>query len=416
MVGVDAVDGPATAAAPWVVPPPLGTHTPAARGTVTSTLARLTPSDGWGQAALSLDAGRLSVISVSIDLDVPLQDVLNVFELGEPDGSSTDVEIELRDGPTLQLKLDSVTLADLIDRLTRDSQDPASPEGEAVAGDDPSGPAAAEEDRQGPANPESTPPSGGVTTTAPPPYLGPDRTSTSRASDALHSPDEFQAQAACPYCQTPADGELTECPSCRASHHRDCWVEGGGCAMVGCAQDTVSTSTSSPAWQPTPASASPGSGAGHLRPSPSSRSGAATPASLTSVITSPTTTPNPELVSMQRKGRAWPKLVVALLLVGLPIGAVAATANNWFEPIIGRLHTQEDLRNARVAARSDGRTEGYDEGYESGRVEGLEQGYDKGFQEGCVAVFEAADSTVLYDSFSLSYVVPTYVSRSDCYG
>jgi len=26
-----------------------------------------------------------------------------------------------------------------------------------------------------------------------------------------------------------------ECPSCGAAHHRDCWIENGGCVQFGCA-------------------------------------------------------------------------------------------------------------------------------------------------------------------------------------
>ena len=40
----------------------------------------------------------------------------------------------------------------------------------------------------------------------------------------------------CPYCRFPLkDGQDTEtCSACGAVHHGDCWLEGGGCAVVGC--------------------------------------------------------------------------------------------------------------------------------------------------------------------------------------
>ncbi len=40
----------------------------------------------------------------------------------------------------------------------------------------------------------------------------------------------------CAYCHWPieSDEELKRCPSCGAAHHKDCWAEGGGCAVYGC--------------------------------------------------------------------------------------------------------------------------------------------------------------------------------------
>jgi len=59
----------------------------------------------------------------------------------------------------------------------------------------------------------------------------------------------------CPYCHTQleADDERSVCPECGSVHHRDCWVEGGGCAVFGC-PGTAGSATSGPGAQP------PGSG------------------------------------------------------------------------------------------------------------------------------------------------------------
>jgi hypothetical protein len=44
------------------------------------------------------------------------------------------------------------------------------------------------------------------------------------------------ALASCPICQTAIrDGEAeVGCPNCRQVHHRDCWIEVGGCGTYGC--------------------------------------------------------------------------------------------------------------------------------------------------------------------------------------
>jgi hypothetical protein len=45
-------------------------------------------------------------------------------------------------------------------------------------------------------------------------------------------------QATCPICQTaiaPQESVLT-CPKCQQVHHRECWIEVGGCSTYGCEQ------------------------------------------------------------------------------------------------------------------------------------------------------------------------------------
>lgn len=42
--------------------------------------------------------------------------------------------------------------------------------------------------------------------------------------------------ARCPYChEAVARAEATTCPSCATDHHAECWQEGGGCTILGCA-------------------------------------------------------------------------------------------------------------------------------------------------------------------------------------
>jgi Prokaryotic RING finger family 1 len=47
-----------------------------------------------------------------------------------------------------------------------------------------------------------------------------------------------QTPSVCPICQTAIqpEEEAIDCPSCAQVHHRECWVEVGGCATYGCAQ------------------------------------------------------------------------------------------------------------------------------------------------------------------------------------
>src|SRR5438105_3565357 len=61
----------------------------------------------------------------------------------------------------------------------------------------------------------------------------------------------------CPYCRFPLDegGGITECPSCHAIHHRDCWEENGGCAVALCPGGPSQVTASQPQvpLPPTPA-------------------------------------------------------------------------------------------------------------------------------------------------------------------
>src|SRR5437899_368441 len=53
----------------------------------------------------------------------------------------------------------------------------------------------------------------------------------------------FQAQAGdaaanCPICQSAVaqDEVVVACPDCGQIHHRECWIEVGGCSTYGCKQ------------------------------------------------------------------------------------------------------------------------------------------------------------------------------------
>lgn len=59
-------------------------------------------------------------------------------------------------------------------------------------------------------------------------------------------PDGAPSTITCAYCLAPIGGEeaLESCPACRATYHRECWEENGGCAVYGCARTPVAESRS----------------------------------------------------------------------------------------------------------------------------------------------------------------------------
>lgn len=71
----------------------------------------------------------------------------------------------------------------------------------------------------------------------------------------------------CPYCQFPLKqgASVERCDACGALHHGECWDDGGGCAVFGCANAGAATADattptqrlapSPPVTQPAPASA-----------------------------------------------------------------------------------------------------------------------------------------------------------------
>src|SRR5437879_939809 len=46
-----------------------------------------------------------------------------------------------------------------------------------------------------------------------------------------------EAGKTCPYCRFPlkAGGAAERCDACGAVHHEECWRDGSGCAVLGCA-------------------------------------------------------------------------------------------------------------------------------------------------------------------------------------
>lgn len=69
----------------------------------------------------------------------------------------------------------------------------------------------------------------------------------------------------CPYCLTDLkkDEEAHRCERCGAIHHADCWAEGGGCSVFGCASTveqvagTADTSTAETSSAPEPSEPTP---------------------------------------------------------------------------------------------------------------------------------------------------------------
>lgn len=60
------------------------------------------------------------------------------------------------------------------------------------------------------------------------------------------------AEAVCPICQShiaEAEAILT-CPHCQQVHHRECWVEVGGCSTYGCEQAPAMSKEPAPAARP----------------------------------------------------------------------------------------------------------------------------------------------------------------------
>jgi Prokaryotic RING finger family 1 len=57
-----------------------------------------------------------------------------------------------------------------------------------------------------------------------------------------------EAGRPCPYCRFPLKVGVSaeRCPSCGAVHHDECWLEGGGCAILGCASSGETGEASPP--------------------------------------------------------------------------------------------------------------------------------------------------------------------------
>ncbi|MEV4422459.1 hypothetical protein AB0L40_21155 [Patulibacter sp. NPDC049589] len=72
----------------------------------------------------------------------------------------------------------------------------------------------------------------------------------------------------CPYCRFPLKpgAGVTDCGTCHATHHDDCWAEGGGCAVVGCG----ATSELDPTLVTSGAAAGASTGSVPIAPAPGS--------------------------------------------------------------------------------------------------------------------------------------------------
>jgi DNA-directed RNA polymerase subunit M/transcription elongation factor TFIIS len=67
--------------------------------------------------------------------------------------------------------------------------------------------------------------------------------------------DSRKAGTACPVCQSAiAEGDIiAACPSCQQVHHRECWLEVGGCGTYGCTEAPVLNKPASSDETPRPA-------------------------------------------------------------------------------------------------------------------------------------------------------------------
>lgn len=234
---------------------------------------------------------------------------------------------------------------------------------------------------------------------------------------AAPDPAPAAEQEFCPYCQTEVSNDTTVCDRCGATHHADCWVESGGCAMVGCVQ---SAAHAAPA-----AGAAPGAAPSVPAPSawgsPPSPGGAPVPAGAQ--VLQPPVVPTAAALAQVPPKRTGRRVLYAALLIALPVLAVVGTMNNWFEPITGHLYNEEKYEAAKDAAResgySDGRSDGYDSGYDSGKsagyASGKSEGYATGRVEGCRWVFDTLGTYLVYDrGYSYGYGTTYYLSESQC--
>jgi hypothetical protein len=215
----------------------------------------------------------------------------------------------------------------------------------------------------------------------------------------------------CPYCQSPVDGSSATCESCHAVHHEDCWAESEGCSVTGCTQSQAASLVAAPAL-------ASGSGA----QTNSAVAGTGTWGSSTTAEpiapgiefgATAATAPH-EFSAPPKRKRVLRTLLVAVLLIGLPVLAVFGTMKNWWEPITGRIYSEEELVAATDASRSEGYDSGKTDGYDEGQSDGNAEGFSAGLEKGCELVFETLDTSVVYDTRS-PYATAYYMSKSTCY-
>lgn len=203
----------------------------------------------------------------------------------------------------------------------------------------------------------------------------------------------------CPYCSNAITADLTLCPSCSTPYHFACATNSGGCIIPSC-------------------SAFVGDGA--TSPSSNSTSFPATP-----------------VVNSNRQKVLLGVLGVAILLLGLTIGALGAKSN-LFSFATGKLQTSSGVAAAKEDARiagyeqgkkdgteegfaagrtagytagvNDGKNNGYSEGYNAGVTTGRESGLSEGRHAGCRAVFTALDTTRVIAYFTGTRTLEYYPS------
>lgn len=130
--------------------------------------------------------------------------------------------------------------------------------------------------------------------------------------DARHQQHEVavgDAGRVCPYCRFALKAGVlaTTCGDCGALHHGDCWVEGRGCAVVGCAGAGAGGPTSAAAGGPPPPVRT-------SAPPP-----AALPSSAASAWAAP---PAPSAPPPSRGGTHW--LAAAVVILAVVIGGSVA--------------------------------------------------------------------------------------------
>jgi hypothetical protein len=143
----------------------------------------------------------------------------------------------------------------------------------------------------------------------------------------------------CPYCRFPlkSGAEVVQCGTCSAVHHDDCWVEGEGCAVVGCASGPRSGGARGPL--PTPPTAAGTSGDGSEDPT-TAHPGAGGPGSA--VPADDPTAVHPGAGSAE--GGSWP----APPPQGAPLGG--PPANAWSQTPPPSTPTSGGSRRGLVAA------------------------------------------------------------------
>lgn len=223
----------------------------------------------------------------------------------------------------------------------------------------------------------------------------------------------------CGYCLTELTGKIRFCELCGCPHHDDCWQEGGGCTVPGCAGGpgaaptisppapyvTVGTPPAAPpappaavpsAYRPVPpqaASIAPTPPTGPTAPmapmapiarppAPSIPPSTTGSAHLGSAMRDPawgTTTPVRAGASVLR--RIVGSILILIVVGGAAFGSFQAGVRQGREEGITIGRREGDTAGYERGSR-DGRLSGYEDGYAAG----TEDGYDAGYLDGSYSV------------------------------